>query len=43
MIMIIVRMVDNEDEIDVTEVSGDFFLAADGEKLRDESRSVAGG
>ena len=39
---IIVRMVDNEEEIDVTEVSGDFFLGGEGEKLREESRSVTG-
>ena len=40
---IVVRMVveDNDEEIDVTEVSGDFFLAPDSDKLR-EARSVSG-
>ena len=39
----IVRMVveDNDEEIDVTEVSGDFFLAPESDKLR-EARSVSG-
>ena len=39
----IVRMVveDNDEEIDVTEVSGDFFLPPDSDKLR-EARSVSG-
>ena len=39
----IVRMVveDNDEEIDVTEVSGDFFLAPESDKVR-EARSVSG-
>ena len=41
--LIVVRMVveDNDEEIDVTEVSGDFFLAPESDKLR-EARSVSG-
>ena len=40
---IIVRMVveDNDEEIDVTEVSGDFFLTPESDKLR-EARAVSG-
>ena len=34
--------VDNDEEIDVTEVSGDFFLSPEGDKLRQESRPVPG-
>lgn len=32
---------DNDEEIDVTEVSGDFFLAPESDKVR-EARSVSG-
>ena len=34
--------VDNEEEIDVMEVSGDFFLSPENDKIREESRTVSG-